>query len=132
MALEGPMSGAAVTLNGRHQTLSVALPSVLIQDPACAASAWRLSFALSAFAQGAPKRPALLPRSLQITWPGAAHPVAAALATTAGQAEATLVIPRLAGQNSTVLAPSVELDVPANAYAGQYTVTAAVTIAEGP
>jgi hypothetical protein len=131
-AVSGSAASAAVQLSGRGERLSVPLPRILVEDTTCAGDFWQLSFAVGEFTHSTANRPPLKPRAVQLDLPGAAWPAAAALRRTNGPVEATLLVQRSAGQRSITLSPSIELEIPASAYAGQYTAAVTVTIASSP
>jgi hypothetical protein len=118
----------AMNLNGRDRTLSVRLPTVLIHDTTCARGDWQLAFTLGRFSPFDDGRGALPLRSLQLD---GSESRSTTLTTTSGGTSATLNVPHAAGQTSASIRPLIGVDVPSHAYAGQYRMSVAVSLAGG-
>jgi hypothetical protein len=120
----------SVRLTGRDQVITVPLPELVVQDTMCVSTAWRLSFSVGDFSQADPKRQTLAPRSLQVSHDDGSASLQAPLTSSAGRAAAEIVIPRSNRPGPMPFRSSVELVVPASAFAGQYTAAVRVQLVE--
>jgi hypothetical protein len=130
ITLGASVAGPTIKLNGRSQELTIPLPDVQAVDTTCDGDL-RLAFSLGPFTHSA-ARSTLVPQLIQLGLPGAIQAAKTALDGHVGPTEAQLSVPRSAAGAQVTLNPSVQVRVPANAYAGQYTATTTVTIVEGP
>ncbi len=120
--------GAPARLTGGRQTLSVPLPEIQVEDSGCATDDWLLHISLGQLVvAGRPEQPLAL-RTLRLHGPGIGQPIQVALDRDAG--EITVRVPRPAGPQALTLRAELEVEVPANAYAGAYRMTVDVALAD--
>ncbi len=65
-------AGRPIKLNGQPQTVTAPLPTMEVDDTACAGGDWPLAVAVSDFTLGSPDLGVLVPRSITLKSPGAA------------------------------------------------------------
>jgi hypothetical protein len=123
-----------VRLAGRGQLLSLALPPIRVDDSGCDTSDWRINLSLGMPTEKQHGK-ALTTKTVTVRWAvsGTASSYGGTtnvqLTPSDGHDQGTLVLPRL-GATSLFLAPSLELEVPASAFAGAYSTTLSASFAD--
>jgi hypothetical protein len=116
---------ASVVLTGASQRLSVPLPELRLAESGCPTDGLELRISLSEFAGPKPGRAGLAPRALRLGSGGSVQPLESADEPGGWQAQVAL-----SSAAGSALQPVIELDLPANAYAGQYVATWTASLAE--
>ena len=126
LTVAGPVDAPAMALTGRDQQFQLALPDLQVVDTTCTtAGSVTVSVSVSTLVAG--RRHDLTLPSITLATAGVAASVSASLVPTAGRAQTTLAVPAAKSGRAT-WHPSVTVLLPANAYAGPYTIT--LTIVE--
>jgi hypothetical protein len=115
---------ASVVLTGSSQRLSVPLPELRLAESGCPTDGLELRISLSEFAGPKPGRAGLAPRALRLGSGGLVQPLESADEPGGWQAQVAL-----SSAAGSALQPVIELDLPANAYAGQYVATWTASLA---
>ena len=124
----------AVILNGSDQPISIPLSTIEITDTTCSTDDWQIAYTITQpTADGSARTPgasaaaraerSLALRSLVLTDDNGHAVARTPLMLTNGRSGATLRVPRQ-GRTTILLQPVVEARVPANAYAGQFSINA--------
>ena len=122
-------TAVSVPLTGMTQRRTVALPSVSVEDSECGKSDWRLLLTVEMPRDGAHGK-TLIPGVISVRWnDGGTATVKLSPPDGQDREQGLLEIPRN-GATTLFLTPSLELELPASAYAGSYTTTLSASFAD--
>jgi hypothetical protein len=127
VTVAGSLNAPAFALTGKDQQLAVPLPALELLDTTCAAAA-RFTVSVSVSTIVAGRRHDLTLSTITLATADAGATMTAALTTVNTTAQATLAVPTTR-RTPVTWQPSVTVLLPANAYAGPYTVTMTVGVA---
>ncbi len=128
-----PLAIPSMALTGRAQVIRLPLPPMDVQATSCGNRDVQVQFSISGLRPDADGLGAALTvRALELTWPGVARQVRGALAAEGGRGRVALPVPAAVARAGVTIQPVVEIEIPANAYAGRYTGDLDVTTTGGP
>ena len=122
-------TGLNIALTGLTQRRSVELPSMSLEDTECGQSDWRLLLTVE-MPRDSARGKTLIPGTVSVRWDdGGTAKVKLSPPDGQDREQGLLVIPRN-GATTLLVTPSLDLEVPASAYAGSYTTTLSATFAD--